>query len=156
GSGHGDHRLAFDREQTARIEAFARANRVTVNTLVQSAWLLLLQRCTGQASVCFGATVAGRPADLPGVEEQIGLFINTLPVIGAPRAEQTVAEWIGQVQAGNLAVREFEHTPLYDVRRGAGQGGDALFDSILVFENYPVAEALQQGAPGGLRFGDVS
>ncbi|WP_341796513.1 MULTISPECIES: non-ribosomal peptide synthase/polyketide synthase [unclassified Pseudomonas] len=156
GSGYGDRRLAFDREQTARIEAFARANRVTVNTLVQSAWLLLLQRCTGQASVCFGATVAGRPADLPGVEEQIGLFINTLPVIGAPRAEQTVAEWIGQVQAGNLAVREFEHTPLYDVQRWAGQGGDALFDSILVFENYPVSEALQQGAPGGLRFGEVA
>ncbi|WP_406819561.1 amino acid adenylation domain-containing protein [Pseudomonas sp. KnCO4] len=156
GSGQGNHRLAFDPEQTARIEAFARANRVTVNTLVQSAWLLLLQRCTGQASVCFGATVAGRPADLPGVEEQIGLFINTLPVIGAPRAEQTVAEWIGQVQAGNLAVREFEHTPLYDVQRWAGQGGDALFDSILVFENYPVAEALQQGAPAGLRFGDVA
>ncbi|NQD78226.1 condensation domain-containing protein, partial [Pseudomonas sp. CM27] len=156
GSGHGDYRLAFDREQTARIEAFARANRVTVNTLVQSAWLLLLQRCTGQASVCFGATVAGRPADLPGVEEQIGLFINTLPVIGAPRSEQTVAEWIGQVQAINLAAREFEHTPLYDVQRWAGQGGDALFDSILVFENYPVSEALQQGAPGGLRFGDVA
>ena len=156
GSGYGDYRLAFDRVQTARIEAFARANRVTVNTLVQSAWLLLLQRCTGQASVCFGATVAGRPADLPGVEEQIGLFINTLPVIGAPRAEQRVAEWIGQVQAGNLAVREFEHTPLYDVQRWAGQGGEALFDSILVFENYPVAEALQQGAPGGLRFGDVA
>ncbi|WP_236707549.1 non-ribosomal peptide synthetase, partial [Pseudomonas sp. Leaf58] len=156
GAGYGDHRLAFDREQTARIAAFARANRVTVNTLVQSAWLLLLQRCTGQASVCFGATVAGRPADLPGVEEQIGLFINTLPVIGAPRAEQRVAEWIGQVQAGNLALREFEHTPLYDVQRWAGQGGDALFDSILVFENYPVAEALQQGAPGGLRFGEVT
>ncbi|RCL26006.1 non-ribosomal peptide synthetase, partial [Pseudomonas sp. AFG_SD02_1510_Pfu_092] len=156
GSGYGNHRVAFDREQTARIEAFARANRVTPNTLVQSAWLLLLQRCTGQASVCFGATVAGRPADLPGVEEQIGLFINTLPVIGAPRAEQRVAEWIGQVQAGNLALREFEHTPLYDVQRWAGQGGDALFDSILVFENYPVAEALQQGAPGGLRFGDVA
>ncbi|MGE8465635.1 MAG: non-ribosomal peptide synthase/polyketide synthase [Pseudomonas putida] len=156
GSGYGDHRLAFDTEQTARLETFARANRVTVNTLVQSAWLLLLQRCTGQASVCFGATVAGRPAELTGVEEQIGLFINTLPVIGAPRAEQTVAAWIGQVQASNLAVREFEHTPLYDVQRWAGQGGDALFDSILVFENYPVSEALQQGAPGGLRFGDVA
>ncbi|MBV4490401.1 non-ribosomal peptide synthetase [Pseudomonas oryzicola] len=155
-SGYGEHHLAFDREQTARIEAFARANRVTVNTLVQSAWLLLLQRCTGQASVCFGATVAGRPADLPGVEEQIGLFINTLPVIGAPRAEQRVAEWIGQVQADNLALREFEHTPLYDLQRWAGQGGDALFDSILVFENYPVAEALQQGTPAGLRFGDVA
>ncbi|WP_412765391.1 non-ribosomal peptide synthase/polyketide synthase [Pseudomonas sp. NGC7] len=156
GSGYGDHRLALDAEQTARIEAFARANRVTVNTLVQSAWLLLLQRYTGQASVCFGATVAGRPADLLGVEEQIGLFINTLPVIGAPRAEQRVGEWIAQVQGCNLALREFEHTPLYDVQRWAGQGGDALFDSILVFENYPVSEALQQGAPGRLRFGNVA
>ncbi|CAM3778179.1 Linear gramicidin synthase subunit D [Pseudomonas reidholzensis] len=156
GSGYGEQRLAFDREQTAQLEAFARANRVTVNTLVQSAWLLLLQRCTGQASVCFGATVAGRPVDLPGVEEQIGLFINTLPVIGAPRAEQTVGEWIGQVQATNLALREFEHTPLYDVQRWAGQGGDALFDSLLVFENYPISDALQQGAPAGLRFGDVA
>ncbi|WP_447739004.1 non-ribosomal peptide synthase/polyketide synthase [Pseudomonas laurentiana] len=155
-SGHGIQRLQFDREQTARIEAFARANRVTVNTLVQSAWLLLLQRYTGQATVCFGATVAGRPAELVGVEEQIGLFINTLPVAGAPRPEQSVGQWIDQVQACNLALREYEHTPLNDVQRWAGLGGEALFDSLLVFENYPVSEALQQGATGGLRFGEVA
>ncbi|NIF30501.1 AMP-binding protein, partial [Pantoea sp. Tr-811] len=153
--GLGDYRQAFDPERTAQIEAFARAHRVTVNTLMQSAWLLLLQRYTGQPSVCFGATVAGRPADLPGVEEQIGLFINTLPVIGTPRSEQRVADWIGQVQASNLALREFEHTPLYDIQRWAGQGGGALFDSLMVFENYPVSEALEKGAPGGLRFGEV-
>ncbi|WP_133979174.1 non-ribosomal peptide synthetase, partial [Pseudomonas inefficax] len=155
-SGQGEYHQRFDREQTRQIEAFAKANRVTVNTLLQSAWLLLLQRCTGQPTVCFGATVAGRPTDLPGVEEQIGLFINTLPVVGTPRAEQTVAQWVAQVQASNLAAREFEHSPLYEVQRWAGQGGDALFDSLLVFENYPVAEALQQGAPDGLRFGEVA
>ena len=154
--GHGIHRQLLDREQTARIEAFARANRVTVNTLVQSAWLLMLQRYTGQAVVCFGATVAGRPTDLMGVEEQIGLFINTLPVVGAPRPEQTVAQWIDHVQASNLALREFEHTPLNDVQRWVGLGGEALFDSLLVFENYPVSEALQQGTSGGLRFGEVA
>lgn len=54
---------------------------MTLNTLVQSAWLLLLQRYTGQETVCFGATVAGRPMELSGIEQQIGLFINTLPVI---------------------------------------------------------------------------
>ncbi|MFV3291893.1 non-ribosomal peptide synthase/polyketide synthase [Pseudomonas sp. NY11955] len=154
--GHEIHHQAFDQEQTAKIEAFARANRVTVNTLVQSAWLLLLQRYTGQPTVAFGATVAGRPADLPGVEEQIGLFINTLPVVGSPRAEQTVAQWIAQVQAANLAAREYEHTPLNEVQRWAGLSGEALFDSLLVFENYPVSEALQQGAPAGLRFGEVA
>ncbi|MGO3988222.1 amino acid adenylation domain-containing protein [Pseudomonas sp. SAS7] len=155
-SGHGDFYQEFTREQLQRIETFAKVNRVTVNTLVQSVWLLLLQRYTGQSTVCFGATVAGRPAELVGVEQQIGLFINTLPVIGSPRAEQTVAEWIGQVQMSNLELREFEHTPLYEVQRWAGFGGDALFDSLLVFENYPVSEALQQGAPGGLHFGEVA
>ncbi|MFF7061853.1 non-ribosomal peptide synthase/polyketide synthase [Pseudomonas sp. NPDC008258] len=154
-SGHAEQYQLFDLEQTRRIEAFARANRVTVNTLVQSAWLLLLQRVTGQATVCFGATVAGRPADLPGVEEQIGLFINTLPVVGAPRSEQSVAQWLEQVQSCNLALREFEHTPLFEVQRWAGLGGEALFDSLLVFENYPVSQALKQAAPGGLNFGEV-
>ncbi|MFD2980351.1 condensation domain-containing protein, partial [Klebsiella pneumoniae] len=73
--------------------------------MVQATWLLLLQRYTGQSSVCFGATVAGRPAELAGVEAQIGLFINTLPVVGTPQGEQSVAQWIGQVQASNLAMR---------------------------------------------------
>ncbi|MDE4537196.1 non-ribosomal peptide synthase/polyketide synthase [Pseudomonas sp. ITEM 17296] len=154
--GQGELHQVFDQALTQRIEGFARANRVTVNTLVQSAWLLLLQRYTGQSTVCFGATVAGRPAELPGVEEQIGLFINTLPVICAPRSEQSVAEWIEQVQASNLALREFEHTPLNEVQRWAGLGGEALFDTLMVFENYPVSQALQEGAPQGLSFGVVS
>ncbi|MBE7374214.1 non-ribosomal peptide synthase/polyketide synthase, partial [Pseudomonas lopnurensis] len=156
GAGYSDHLQRFDAGQTLALQRFAQQHKVTVNTLVQSAWLLLLQRYSGQESVCFGATVAGRPAELVGVEEQIGLFINTLPVIGRPRPEQTVAQWLAQVQASNLALREFEHTPLYEVQRWAGQGGEALFDSLLVFENYPVSEALQQGAPAGLRFGEVS
>ncbi|MGE6825835.1 AMP-binding protein, partial [Pseudomonas soli] len=103
----------------------------------------------------FGATVAGRPAELAGVEEQLGLFINTLPVVASPRPEQTVGDWVQQVQALNLALREHEHTPLYEIQRWAGWSGEALFDNILVFENYPVAEALQQGAPQGLQFGEV-
>ncbi|WP_163030924.1 condensation domain-containing protein, partial [Pseudomonas viridiflava] len=125
-----------------------------LNTLVQSAWLLVLQRYTGQSSVTFGATVAGRPSDLPGVEEQLGLFINTLPVIASPRPEQTVADWVQQVQAKNLALREHEHTPLYDIQRWARTGGEALFDNILVFENYPMSEALQR-APDGLTFTEL-
>ncbi|MCH7420978.1 condensation domain-containing protein, partial [Pseudomonas mosselii] len=119
------------------------------------AWLLLLQRYTGQASVTFGATVAGRPTELPGVEEQLGLFINTLPVVASPRSEQRVDEWVQQVQALNLALREHEHTPLYEIQRWAGWSGEALFDTILVFENYPVSEALQAGAPQELAFGEV-
>ncbi|MFJ2485575.1 non-ribosomal peptide synthase/polyketide synthase [Pseudomonas sp. NPDC087639] len=153
-SGHGDHYLTLDVSRTQALEAFARQQKVTVNTLVQAAWLLLLQRYTGHEAVAFGATVAGRPAELPGIEQQVGLFINTLPVIGAPRPDQTVGHWLQAVQAQNLSLRDFEHTPLADIQRWAGQGGEALFDNILVFENYPIAQALSQ-AGQGLVFGDV-
>jgi amino acid adenylation domain-containing protein/non-ribosomal peptide synthase protein (TIGR01720 family) len=153
--GYGDHFQVLDAGLTQRLGEFARASKVTVNTLVQAAWLLLLQRYTGKDCVAFGATVAGRPADLPGAEQQVGLFINTLPVIAAPQAQQSLASWLQDVQAQNLALREFEHTPLAQIQRWAGQGGDALFDSLMVFENYPIAEALEQGAPPGLRFGAV-
>jgi amino acid adenylation domain-containing protein/non-ribosomal peptide synthase protein (TIGR01720 family) len=153
--GYGDHFQVLDAGLTQRLGEFARASKVTVNTLVQAAWLLLLQRYTGKDCVVFGATVAGRPADLPGAEQQVGLFINTLPVIAAPQAQQSLASWLQGVQAQNLALREFEHTPLAQIQRWAGQGGDALFDSLMVFENYPIAEALEQGAPQGLRFGPV-
>ncbi|MBD9443941.1 non-ribosomal peptide synthetase [Pseudomonas sp. PDM04] len=156
GEGYGDHFQVLDAELTARLGEFARSSKVTVNTLVQAAWLLLLQRYSGKDTVAFGATVAGRPADLPGVEQQIGLFINTLPVIATPRAGQSLDSWLQAVQAQNLALREFEHTPLFDIQRWAGQGGEALFDTLMVFENYPIAEALEQGAPSGLRFGPVA
>ncbi|WP_339505384.1 non-ribosomal peptide synthase/polyketide synthase [Pseudomonas sp. RL_105y_Pfl2_101] len=152
---YGHHHMQLDAQQTQRLAEFARESKVTVNTLVQAAWLLLLQRYTGKASVAFGATVAGRPADLVGVEGQIGLFINTLPVIASPRPEQALSDWLHSVQAQNLALREFEHTALFDIQRWAGLGGEALFDNILVFENYPISEALEHGAPEGLRFGAV-
>jgi len=153
--GYGERLCSLERPLTARLEAFARRNKVTLNTLVQAAWLILLQRYAGgQSVVSFGATVAGRPAEVAGVEEQIGLFINTLPVICAVDAQQSVADWLQAVQAQNLALREHEHTGLYDIQRWAGQGGGALFDNILVFENYPVSKALAQSGGSGIRFGE--
>ena len=148
-SGQGEHLHELDAATTQRLTAFAQARRVTLNTLVQAAWSVLLQRHAGQSTVAFGATVAGRPAELRGIEGQVGLFINTLPVIATPQPHQSVADYLQELQAANLALREFEHTPLYDVQRWAGQGGEALFDSILVFENFPVEQALNR-APAGL------
>ncbi|MBK4991727.1 non-ribosomal peptide synthetase [Pseudomonas sp. S36] len=154
-AGHGNLHGGLDAQQTARLVEFCRRHKVTFNTLVQAAWLLLLQRYSGADSVCFGATVAGRPSELKGIEQQIGLFINTLPVIASPRAQQTVDQWLQAVQAQNLALREHEHTPLFEIQRWAGQGGEALFDNILVFENYPVSEALEQANPPGVRFANL-
>ncbi|WCM49879.1 non-ribosomal peptide synthase/polyketide synthase [Pseudomonas sp. WJP1] len=147
-----DHRQTFDVATSQRFSDFARQQKVTLNTLVQGAWALLLQRYSGQRSVAFGATVAGRPVDLPGAESQLGLFINTLPVISSPDAIESVEQWLTRLQAQNLELREHEFTALGDIQRWAGRAGEPLFDSLLVFENFPVAEALQQGAPAGLSF----
>ncbi|MHB9796208.1 amino acid adenylation domain-containing protein [Pseudomonas sp. MT3] len=153
GSGHGLEYSRYDAAATERLKAFARSQRVTLNTLVQAAWILLLQRYTGQQRVAFGATVAGRPAQLAGADSLLGLFINTLPIVQAPAEHADLGDWLRELQAYNLEVREFEHTPLYDIQRWAGQAGQALFDSIIVFENYPVDEVLRSAQ--GLRFGEL-
>lgn len=137
----------------ARLQAGARRQRVTLNTLVQGAWALLLARHTGQRQVLFGATVSGRPQALPDAERMLGLFINTLPVRVDVDAARPCGDWLRALQAYNLAAREHEHVPLYQIQRQAGHA--ALFDTILVFENYPVDAALQSEAVArmGLRFG---
>ncbi|WP_433736261.1 amino acid adenylation domain-containing protein [Pseudomonas putida] len=155
GEGTGEHHASLDSRATQRLAEFAREQKVTLNTLLQAAWSLLLQRYTGQDCVVFGATVAGRSAPLPGIEEQLGLFINTLPLVCAIKPDQTVSQWLGELQGLNLAMREFEQVPLYDIQGWAGQQGAALFDSLLVFENFPVAQVLKQGAPAGLSFGNL-
>ncbi|HWD31775.1 MAG TPA: amino acid adenylation domain-containing protein [Pseudomonas sp.] len=154
-SGHAEFKQLLDTATTQRLKVFASQHKVTLNTLIQAAWALLLQRYTGQSTVAFGATVAGRSAPLPAIEAQIGLFINTLPVVVSLAAEQSLTQVLENLQAQNLALRDHEHTPLFNIQRWAGQGGEGLFDSLLVFENYPVAEALQEGAPQGLRFTGV-
>ncbi len=129
---------------TDRLQAFARRERVTLNTLVQGAWAQLLRQHTGQAVVSFGATVAGRPAELAGSEEIVGLFINTLPVVDGASPQMKVGAWLRDLQDRNLSLREHDWTPLYEVQRLAGRPGRPLFDTILVFENYPVDQALKK------------
>ena len=154
--GHGDHSVALSPAQTQALNQFARQQKVTLNTLLQGAWSLILQRYTGQQSICFGATVAGRPAEIRGIEQTLGLFINTLPVVCTVQPEVPVSQWLQSLQAHNLNLREHEHSALADVQRWAGHAGEALFDTLLVFENYPIAEALEQGAPEGLQFDKIS
>ncbi|WP_052710262.1 non-ribosomal peptide synthetase [Azospirillum thiophilum] len=160
-AGHGVVRLRLDGGATQRLQGFAQAQRVTLSTLVQGAWALLLQRYGGQETVAFGATVSGRPAELAGVEETLGLFINTLPVVERPPSGERVGEWLRGLQRRNLELREHEHTPLHEVQRWAGAslgtsgGARALFDSIVVFENYPVDEAIRDQTDDSLRFGSA-
>ncbi|MFM0502679.1 amino acid adenylation domain-containing protein [Paraburkholderia caffeinilytica] len=150
---YGTVSLVWDAARAASLSRFAKAQRVTPNTLVQAAWLVLLQRYTGQRAVTFGATVSGRPESLPGADRTLGLFINTIPVIGAPEPALTVAAWLERIQQQGVAAREHEHVALYDIQRWARvEGGQALFDSIVVFENYPVDDILSATGTRELQF----
>ncbi|MCY1291375.1 Linear gramicidin synthase subunit D [compost metagenome] len=145
-----DHYLTLDQKFTSRLKKFAQRRNVTVNTLVQSAWALLLSFYTGNSTVVFGATVAGRPVDMKGIEKRVGLFINTLPLVVELNGDPYVDEWIIELQEKNLRARAHEHFPLRAVQRLAGQR--CLFDSVVIFENYPVSGAIQEAGVGGLVF----
>ncbi|NQZ13175.1 MAG: AMP-binding protein, partial [Algicola sp.] len=105
----------------------------------------------------FGTTVSGRPAQLAGVEKMVGLFINTVAVKVDVKAKTRVTDWLQQLHQAQVARDEFGYLPLTDINRAAGLTGDsALFDSILVFENYPVDDALaQKSADSGLNITNV-
>ncbi|WP_425266223.1 non-ribosomal peptide synthase/polyketide synthase [Amycolatopsis pretoriensis] len=131
--------LELDDTGSAAVYAFARRHRLTVNTLVQGAWAALLSRYSGEPEVCFGATVSGRPAELPGADDIPGLFINTLPVRVRLDPDHGVAAWLRELQAAQAESRRFGHVGLPRLQTWSGTGG-SLFDSIVVFENYPVDE----------------
>ncbi|MET9497725.1 amino acid adenylation domain-containing protein [Streptomyces sp. NPDC006552] len=109
---------------------------VTLNTLLQGAWAILLGKLTGQQDVVFGAAVNGRPADLPGSNDMVGLFINTLPTRVSCRPEQSLGSVITDLQDRQIALLDHHYYGLADIQRGVGL--PALFDSIVVFENYPI------------------
>ncbi|OON72931.1 non-ribosomal peptide synthetase [Streptomyces tsukubensis] len=132
----------------------AREHRITLNTLVQGAWALLLSRGSGERDICFGSTRSIRPPELPGAETILGLLINTLPVRVAVPQDASLLPWLNRLQTEQSAAREHEHLPLTDVRAGSEvASGSGLFDSVLIFENYPVEDL--EGRADGLRLRDV-
>ncbi|MFT4433836.1 amino acid adenylation domain-containing protein [Caballeronia sp. 15715] len=153
--GYGQHTFDLNPVSAERLVAFARQERVTVNTLVQAAWALLLHRYTNQPTVIFGATLAGRPAGLAGASQLLGLFINTLPVIAEPRAGKRLGDWLRELQQQGMTAQEHAHTPLVEIQRWAGAANQGLFDTVVVFENYPVDTALKEASPGGLTIDNV-
>ncbi|MGW1955390.1 non-ribosomal peptide synthetase [Streptomyces sp. NPDC001920] len=120
---------------TAAITRLASDAGVTVNTVAQTAWALVLARLTGAEDLVFGAVVSGRPHDLPGVERMVGLFINTLPVRIRLRSGEGVDELLARVQDEQLRLAPYHHVRLSQVQRAVGAG--ELFDTVLAFENFP-------------------
>ncbi|GGU80084.1 hypothetical protein GCM10010275_13480 [Streptomyces litmocidini] len=142
--------LELDEAVTRRLRATARDHRLTLNTLLQGAWGLLLARLTGRTDVVFGTTVSGRPPELPGAESMVGLFINTVPVRVRTLPGETTGELLARLQDEQGRLLGSQFVGLTELREVTDL--DELFDSLLVFENYPLdAEALstaRQGLPG--------
>src|SRR5712692_6061953 len=125
-------------EATAELRAFARKHRLTMFTLVQGAWALLLGRYSATDDVVFGATVSVRPHELPDIESAVGLFINTIPVRARLAADTDLLTWFKELQLETVEAREHQHSSLLDIQRWSEvPKGSPLFESILVFENYP-------------------
>src|SRR5262249_24063696 len=137
--GLGESKVQLSEETTARLQSLAREHGLTLNTILVGAWAMLLNRYSHEETVVFGATVAGRPPSLPGVETMIGLFINTLPVRVQIREEAELLAWLRVLQAEQVELREYEYSPLVGVQSWSEVGrGRPLFESLLVFENYPL------------------
>ncbi|GGX02673.1 condensation domain-containing protein [Streptomyces lomondensis] len=152
----GRHVVELSERETTALTDTARARGVTVSTVLQGLWAVLLAQHTGRLDVVLGATVSGRDADVPGIESMVGLFINTLPVRVRLRPAEPLADLLLRVQSEQAALLGHQHLGLADIQRATGHG--LLFDTLLVFESYPIdddgiARAL---GPDGPRMTEVS
>jgi len=140
------HRTKLSTEHSSAVEEWSRRRRLTASTLFHAAWGLLLMQRTGRRDVIFGATSAGRPSQLDGVESMVGLFINTLPVRVAAEAHSPLDSWLQALQARLAELRRYEYSSLSEIRRLTGIRGDMpLFETIVLFENFPAVSGAAAG-----------
>ena len=149
GSAWGVAQCRLSEELTKKLSAFAQTLGVTVNTLLQGAWALLLHHHSGEEDIVFGATRSGRASTLNNDDDApVGLFINTLPMRISVRPAAPVGAWLREIREQHVSLRPYEQTPLRTIQKASEvPGGVGLFNSILVFENYLLDTALR--AQGG-------
>ena len=123
-----------------RLTELGRRRRLTVNSMVQGAWALLLSRYSGDSEVVFGGAVSGRSASVPGIETMLGVFFNTLPVRVRIEPEETVADYLTRLQERQAEAREYEFSPLLKVQKWSEvPRGTPLFEYMMVVANFPLA-----------------
>ena len=145
--------LSLSEAQTAALTQQARRHGLTLNTFIQTAWAILLGRLTGREDVVFGVTVAGRPPEIAGIESMVGLFINTLPLRVRLPADKPLIALLREVQERQSQLTPHQHLGLADIQELTGVG--ELFDTLMVFENYPVDKKFFADT-GGLQLRSIS
>ncbi len=137
----------FSAEQTAALKTLASQYSTTVNTVLQLAWGYLLHRYSDDDTVVFGTPVSGRPPEVDGIEEMVGLFINTVPVKVDFKGQHNVGEMLQTLHTAFQACNAYGFLPLTDIQQqSAVTQGQSLFSSMLIFENYPLDTAANEQA----------
>jgi len=133
----------LDSSTSAALDAFARRHALTQATLFRAAWALVLARYSGETDVLFGSVMSGRPPDLPGAETMVGLFINTLPLRVRVPLDAPLRPWLVQLQELQFELLRHQHAPLAEISTLTElPPGQPLFETILVYENYPLGGQL--------------
>ncbi|TDF92726.1 non-ribosomal peptide synthetase [Paenibacillus piri] len=130
--------FSLSEEQTRTLTELAEGQGVTLSTALQAAWAVLLSRYQQSDDVIFGTVVSGRPAEIPGVENMVGLFINVVPKRVNADHERSFARLLSDIQRQSLESEAHQYVPLYDIQSRAVQPD--LIDHLIVFENYPVQD----------------
>jgi amino acid adenylation domain-containing protein/non-ribosomal peptide synthase protein (TIGR01720 family) len=150
--GYADARVELSEVESETLAAVARNSQLALNTLVQGLWAFFVSAWTGEPDVVYGATAAGRPADLLGVESMVGLFINNLPVRARVLPNRSVFSWLADFQRRLAAWRRYDFTPLIRVQEWSSVPGHLrLFDSLVIYQNYEVPEASVQWLGPGMQ-----
>jgi Condensation domain len=128
----------LSRDETAKLQAFAREYRLTLNTLAQAGWGILLSRHSGTSDVVFGSVMSVRPSTIPGIESMVGPLINTLPVRLRLAPGDTVLALLKNLHRQQVETSQYDYSSLINVLEWSGvPRGGALFDAMFAFENYP-------------------
>ncbi|MEL6814321.1 MAG: alpha/beta fold hydrolase [Cyanobacteria bacterium J06598_3] len=140
--------LALTREESETLQEFLRSHRLTLNTLIQGVWALLLSAYSEQRDVLFGATVSGRQGDLAGVEGIVGMLINVLPVRVQLSNTEVLLSWLRALQTAQVEAGQYAYASPSQIQSWSDCQG-RLFNSLLVIENYPTREAEGGSSPSG-------
>jgi amino acid adenylation domain-containing protein/non-ribosomal peptide synthase protein (TIGR01720 family) len=140
-------------ELTSSLNRMARSHNLTLNAVLQGLWAMLLARLNNLDDVLFGITVSGRTPDLAGIDQMVGLFINTVPLRVRFDSGERVIDVLARIQARQSAMLNVYHLGLSEIQRATGF--EQLFDTIFVFENYPIDRSLLTRSFAGLRITGV-
>lgn len=127
------------------VETYVKMHHITTNTLMQGVWSYLLYHYSDSSHVCFGVTVSGRPEELPGVANRVGMYINTIPVHSFVDEKDRISPWLQKMQREQIEGRKYQYSSLKDIQSWTSVQGD-LFDSVLTFQNYPINTVLSSFA----------